>query len=91
MAIRGWKLAIHERECFKCKICGSSKNLTIHHKLPVARGGRSNLENCVCWCRDCHREYHKNWGLTESDDFGNPIEEMYATKKKRKRKKKHRR
>ena len=88
MATRAWKLAIHERECFKCKICGSTKGLTVHHKKPVARKGKSTLENCVCWCTICHRNYHKKWGLAESDDLGNPIDEYIKPKKK---KRKHRR
>ena len=90
MAKSGWKLAIHERDCFKCKICGSTKQLTIHHKLPVARGGKSNAENCVCFCSACHRLFHRNWGLTESDDFGNPIGEYQSVGSKKKHKRKHR-
>ena len=93
MATRGWKLAIHERECFKCKICGSTKGLTVHHRLPVSRGGKGNLENCVCWCSICHRAFHKRWGLTTSDDYGNPVGEYRksGSKHKGKKKRKHRR
>lgn len=75
MGTSKWKFAIHERDCFKCKICGSRSNLTVHHKFPVSRGGKNTLENCVCWCRDCHRNYHNRWGLTTSDDYGNPVGE----------------
>ena len=90
MPKRGWKIAIHERDCYTCKICGSTKQITVHHKLPVHRGGKGNLANCVCWCAVCHREYHKKWGLTESDDFGNPIGE-YKSVGSKKKKHKHRR
>jgi predicted restriction endonuclease len=83
-----WKVAVHERDCFRCKICGSTKQLTVHHRLPVARKGKGTLENCVCWCRDCHRNYHKIWGITTSDDYGNPVGE-YRNNSSKNKKKKH--
>ena len=90
MPKRGWKIAIHERDCYTCKICGSTKQITVHHKLPVHRGGKGNLANCVCWCAVCHREYHKQWGLRQSDRYGNPIDDFTRPDKKTK-KRKHRR
>jgi len=96
MATREWKRKVHERDCYKCRICGTkgSKNnpLTVHHRRAVARGGQSNAENCVCWCTICHRDYHKEWGLTTSDDYGNPTEPRYSGRTKRKHHKhRHRR
>ena len=82
-----WKVAIHERDCYKCKICGSTTGLTVHHKLPVARGGKSNSANCVCWCTTCHRNYNRCWGLTESDDFGNPVGEFRSVNKPHRKRK----
>ena len=49
----------------KCKICGSTKNLHIHHKIKTLRGaGRGRFERLYDWkrnkdkiellCRDCH-------------------------------------
>ena len=73
MGTNKWKFAVRERDGFKCRICGSSDGLTVHHKVPVARDGKSTLENCVCWCKECHRKYHEEWGLAISDDVGNPI------------------
>lgn len=87
MASKGWKQEIHKRDkC--CKICGSTQNLTVHHCLALARGGKSTLENCISLCATCHREYHKEWGLTTSDCFGNPIGGRYqgSTAKKNKQK-----
>ena len=91
MSAKGWKLEVHQRDGNRCKICGSTKNLTVHHKLPVARGGKSSLENCVCWCKWCHCAFHNKWGLTISDDFGNPVEEYYGFRVRRKKEKKGRR
>jgi len=90
-----WKQEAHERDCHKCKICGSTYRLTVHHKLPVARGGQGNLENCVCWCTICHRNYHAQYGNTTSNDYGNPIGPYHSSssscKKSHKKSKKHRR
>lgn len=90
MSTSKWKLDVHERDCFKCRICGSKKFLTVHHKLPVARGGKGTLENCVCWCKFCHQEYHKRWNLTTSDDYGNPVGEFRSANKVHKKKKRRR-
>ena len=95
MTTAKWKQEVHERDCHKCKICGSTYRLTVHHKLPVARFGQGNLENCVCWCQICHRVFHKRWGLTTSDDYGNPVGNYHShgskkSKRKQKRQKKHR-
>jgi hypothetical protein len=84
--LKGWKLEIHERECHCCKICGGIYRLTVHHKLPKARGGRSDKDNCVCWCATCHREFHNRWGLTTSDDYGNPVGDYKGTNRPQKRK-----
>jgi len=90
VATREWKRKIHERDCHKCQICGSTYKLTIHHKRAVARGGQSTPENTVCWCTECHHLYHKKWGITTSDNYGNPIEPRFTgRKKKHRRKNKH--
>ena len=94
MTLRGWKLEVHERDCSQCRICGSKHGLTVHHKVPKARGGGSNLENCVCWCKWCHCAFHNKWGLTTSDDLGNPVGSYHShgnKKKERKRGKRRRR
>jgi hypothetical protein len=86
-----WKAEVMERDDNECKVCGTKRNLTVHHKVPVCRGGKGCLENCVCWCRYCHRVYHNQWGVTVSDDFGNPVEQYYhyCSPKKRKHRRKH--
>ncbi len=78
MSTTRWKVDVLNRDGNKCKICGRNSHLTVHHKLPVSRGGKGTLQNCVCWCMYCHREYHKKWNLTTSDDYGNPVGEYKA-------------
>ena len=85
-----WKQEVKERDCHRCKICGTggSKNnpLSVHHKRAKARKGHSCVSNGVCWCWECHKAYHKQWGKTTSDDYGNPVEDKYIRRKKRRRK-----
>lgn len=91
MGDRKWKQEVLERDCHRCKICGSKNFLTVHHKIPKCRGGQGTPENTVCWCTICHRFFHKEWGLTISDDFGNPLEQGYVHRsRKQKTKKPHR-
>ncbi len=42
------------RDNFKCLYCGSTKNLTIDHVIPVSKGGKSSFNNCVTACRPCN-------------------------------------
>lgn len=42
------------RDGFKCQYCGSNRNLTIDHVIPVSRGGKTSFENCVSACQDCN-------------------------------------
>ena len=93
MTIKGWKLLVHQRCEGKCVICGSTTGLTVHHKVPVSKGGKNSPENTVCWCRLCHRTYHKLFGRTPSDDKGHPlygyITPEYIKRKHKSKRKKH--
>lgn len=80
-----------ERDNYCCKICGSSSHPTVHHKIAKARGGKGCLENCVVWCRECHRNYHNKWGITTSDDYGNPVGEYISANKVHKKRTKRKR
>lgn len=40
----------------KCAYCGSTKNLTIDHIIPICRGGSDDIKNLQCLCRDCNRK-----------------------------------
>lgn len=42
------------RDNYTCQYCGSKKELTIDHVIPVSRGGISNFENCVTACKSCN-------------------------------------
>jgi len=42
------------RDHKQCVYCGSKKQLTIDHVIPISRGGKTNFENCVTACIDCN-------------------------------------
>jgi 5-methylcytosine-specific restriction endonuclease McrA len=42
------------RDNNECVYCGSIRDLTIDHIVPVSRGGKTNFENCVTACRPCN-------------------------------------
>lgn len=39
-----------ERDGYRCRRCGTSKNLTAHHKIPVRAGGTHDLDNLETMC-----------------------------------------
>ncbi len=44
------------RDGFSCSYCGSNKNLTIDHIVPVSKGGKSSFENCITACKKCNNK-----------------------------------
>ena len=45
---------IFKRDKFCCQYCGKSKDLTLDHVLPRARGGKSAWTNLVTACKRCN-------------------------------------
>ena len=64
----GLRFAVLRRDGFRCAYCGrgepESVKLHIDHIVPVARGGRTELENLVTACATC------NIGKSASDLVG---------------------
>lgn len=45
----------------KCKLCGKKvykKKLQIHHKVSLSQGGKSDYQNCIGVCKECHKKIH---------------------------------
>lgn len=53
-----WKVArtaARQRDGERCTRCGSTRNLQVHHIVPLSHGGeRYALSNLTTLCRDCH-------------------------------------
>ena len=55
-AKRLWRRKIKERWDYECAYCGSTKNLTIDHIVPRAKGGTDFTKNCLCACHSCNQD-----------------------------------
>lgn len=45
---------IFKRDGFECQYCGDSRDLTLDHMLPKAKGGKSTWFNLVTACKRCN-------------------------------------
>lgn len=61
---RKWSRSVHEKNNFKCVICGSNKNIEAHHldSWNSAEEKRFDVKNGVTLCKSCHKEFHKKYG-----------------------------
>ena len=51
-----WKNQIGKGTCYYCHTKVPPSDLTMDHKTPIARGGKSNRFNLVPCCKDCNNE-----------------------------------
>lgn len=51
-----WKLKLAQGLCYYCEQKFAAKDLTMDHKIPVARGGKSSKGNVVVACKTCNTE-----------------------------------
>jgi len=45
---------------FRCRLCGATRRLQVHHREPRSRGGKDELSNLITLCEDCHARQHPN-------------------------------
>lgn len=62
-----WHMVSYEKKCNvgkACQICGSAKNIQVHHNKYDNRGWEHSVlnEDLVCLCRDCHSKFHNVGG-----------------------------
>ncbi|MFC1754364.1 HNH endonuclease [Thermoproteota archaeon] len=43
----------------KCEQCGSTVDLSVHHKKPLSHGGTNDEDNLEVLCLNCHKKYHR--------------------------------
>ena len=51
-----WKNSLALGVCFYCESRFSPEELTMDHKVPLSRGGRSNKGNLVTSCKGCNNK-----------------------------------
>lgn len=49
-----WKQELGKGLCYHCGMRFKPAELTMDHLIPIARGGKSNKNNCVPSCKDCN-------------------------------------
>jgi 5-methylcytosine-specific restriction endonuclease McrA len=68
LSVRPTKNLIKKLCNYQCSYCGSFKDLTIDHIIPLSRGGEHSFENTTCCCRKCNEEKGnrtpEEWGRT---------------------------
>ena len=47
-----------ERDGWRCRKCGSMKDLQIHHNIKRSQQGNDSLQNLVTLCAYCHMAEH---------------------------------
>ena len=60
-----WERKLQEGICYYCQKTFAVSELTMDHKLALAKGGRSSKSNIVVSCQDCNIEK----GTKTSVDF----------------------
>lgn len=57
--------AVFARDGFTCQYCGSTRQLTLDHVVPVSRGGSTSWENVVTSCAPCNtrKGAHMPWEI----------------------------
>jgi 5-methylcytosine-specific restriction endonuclease McrA len=54
---------LHERvlrrDGWRCQMCGSANNLTVHHQQYRSRSGEDREENLITLCSECHSAAHR--------------------------------
>lgn len=50
-----------ERDDYKCRLCGATQNLQLHHIYGRGKKLTNDINNCIMLCQHCHLEVvHKN-------------------------------
>ena len=49
---------VRERDGHRCRVCGSTFIVQVHHILYRSLGGTPGTDNLVCLCAHCHRAVH---------------------------------
>ncbi len=58
-----WKEKRAERlkiDGYRCRLCGTGKNLVIHHVTYVRFGNEDVIQDLITLCKKCHNRVHQN-------------------------------
>ena len=72
---RLWRTAVFERDNYTCQKCGTRGHyLNAHHlkEQSIYKELKYTLENGITFCRPCHQAWHKEKGILNQFNMGNP-------------------
>ena len=46
------------RDQDRCRVCGSSQGVEVHHVIFRSQGGSDETSNLACLCQQCHARVH---------------------------------
>lgn len=55
-----WKNKLQEAVCYYCEKKTETQFLTMDHKVPISKGGKSTKNNIVLCCKDCNTKKQNN-------------------------------
>lgn len=65
-----WRVQVFQRDGFVCQKCGYAKGgkLAAHHIFSYKTHPdlRIDVDNGITFCRDCHVEFHRRYGITNN-------------------------
>ena len=64
-----WRKDILKKFKFQCFVCGCKEKLIAHHILSFEdnKNLALSLDNGVCLCEECHKDFHKKYGYGHND------------------------
>jgi 5-methylcytosine-specific restriction endonuclease McrA len=68
---KSWRLEVYERDNYTCQCCGKrGTKLNAHHVFNFADNPdvRTSADNGVTLCINCHKDFHKQYGVRNTDD-----------------------
>ncbi len=51
---------VYKRDDYMCALCGSNRQLQIHHVVKRSQGGTNSMHNLITLCSVCHANAHNN-------------------------------
>lgn len=52
--------SVHERDNWRCRKCGTARNVEAHHIVYRSQGGSNDLTNLILLCNRCHAVVHSD-------------------------------
>lgn len=70
---KDFRKSVYERDKYTCQVCSDDTggNLVVHHLngFHWDVNGRTDINNGVTLCNDCHNEFHRIYGRRDNDFF----------------------